>query len=122
MPKATRSKKEFYIGVDVGGTKILAALIDPLGGILIRKKYPTVRTTKPSVIGHQIEEIISEVLEESDVSRRAIRGIGLGIPGIVDHSDNKILVTPNISLAGYPLAEHLRKKFKFIRLANLGKS
>src|SRR3989338_2845779 len=104
--------RKLYIGVDVGGTKISAALLDPFGRILCRKKQPTIRTATPSVIGRQIERIIREILAESKVSPGSLRGIGLGIPGIVAPRTNKILVTPNICLAGYPLAERLRKVFR----------
>ena len=105
-------KAQFYIGVDVGGTKISAALVDPYGGILAHQKHPTARTTKPGVIGRQIEDIIKEVLLEGEVSVRSIKGIGLGVPGIVHPQSNKILVTPNIALAGYPLFHRLKKIFK----------
>ncbi len=106
-----RSHK-FYIGVDVGGTKISAALLDPYGGILCREKQPTIRTAKPAIIGRQIEKIIKEVLAESRVSLSSLGGIGIGIPGIVAPHTNKILVTPNICLTGYPLAERLKKVFR----------
>lgn len=103
---------EFYIGVDVGGTKISAAIVDPYGGILVHRKYPTIRTAKPALVGRQIEGIIKEVLSDGEVSAGAVKGIGVGVPGIVHPRSNKILVTPNIALAGYPLYRRLKKLFK----------
>src|SRR3990167_4124000 len=105
-------KHKLYIGVDVGGTKISAALLDPYGGILCRKKQPTIRTTRPVVIGRQIEKIIKEILSDSNLNLNSIGGIGVGIPGIVAPDTHKILVTPNICLTGYPLAERLKKVFR----------
>ena len=102
--------KNFYIGVDVGGTKISAALLDSHGKILVREKYSTLQGASPAVIGRQIEDIIRGVLLEAKVSPHSLKGIGVGIPGIVN-SQNKILVTPNIHLAGYPLAKRLKKVF-----------
>ena len=103
--------KKLYIGVDVGGTKISAALVDPQGKVLVRRKYPTPQAKHPSTIGRQIEKIIKEILLEGEVDSRSLEGIGLGVPGIVEPKTNKILVTPNIRLAGYPLAHRLRKVF-----------
>lgn len=104
--------KKFYIGVDVGGTKISAALIDAGGEIFAREKYPTPTTKKSSVIGNQIQDIIEDLLEDSKIDSDSLYGIGLGIPGIIDAKRNKILITPNIALTGYPLAEKLYKAFK----------
>ena len=104
--------EKFYIGVDLGGTKISAALVDPQGSILIRQKYPTAETTRPSDIGRQIENIIKEILLEGQVGSGSLYGIGVGIPGIVSPKNNAILVTPNVHLAGYPLAARLRKSFR----------
>ncbi len=121
--RKTKGKK-FYIGVDVGGTKISAALVGPSGQILARDKYSTLQGAKPSTIGCQVEDIIQEILSDAKIKSNAIYGIGLGIPGIVDAKTNKILVTPNIQLAGYPLSQNLRKKFRVKVLlgndANLG--
>lgn len=113
MANSKKSKsKKFYIGVDVGGTKISAALVDPKGKILAREKYPTLQGAPRAVIGRQIEEIIREVLLEAKVNARSLKGIGVGVPGIVEPESNQILVTPNIHLAGYPLAKRLKKLFK----------
>ena len=113
MPQLKKRKtREFYIGVDVGGTKVSAALVDPYGGILLRRKHPTTQSTQASQVGKQIENLIREVLSNAKVGTRSVRGIGIGVPGIVDPHSNKILVTPNIHLAGYPLAQRLHEIFR----------
>ena len=113
MAKLKKFKtKKFYIGVDVGGTKISAAIVDPSIRILLRSKHPAPRSPKPSIVGRQIEKLIRGILAEAKLSRKSLRGIGVGIPGIVDPKSNKILVTPNIALTGYPLAQRLKDGYR----------
>jgi glucokinase len=48
-----------------------------------------------------------------------VRGIGLGVPGIVDTHKDHILAAPNIRLTGFPLSAQLKRKFRVpIAMAN----
>ncbi len=105
-------KKQYFIGIDVGGTKIAAGLITPQGKILLKKKIPVPLNARSAVLGRMIQGLIEEILDEKDVPVSSLYGIGLGIPGIVDPASGKILRTPNIKLAGYPLIQRLKKAFK----------
>ena len=58
------------------------------------------------------KELIQEFLKEEKIARARIRGIGLGVPGIVKPDHRDILITPNVGLSGYPLAAQLEKSFK----------
>ena len=105
-------KKQYFIGMDVGGTKIAAGLVTPQGKILLRKKMSVPLNAQSAVLGQMIRGLIKEILDETQVSVSSLYGIGLGIPGIVDPDSGKILRTPNIKLAGYPLIQRLKKVFK----------
>ncbi|MCB9772095.1 MAG: ROK family protein [Candidatus Omnitrophica bacterium] len=104
-------KQKFLIGIDVGGTKIAAAAILPNGKILSRAKTSTPPKSKPTAILKVIFEIIEQVLREEQLSRKNIRAIGIGIPGIVN-KHNHILATPNINLANFPLCAKINKKYR----------
>ncbi len=117
-------KKKVYIGVDVGGTKISAALIDDSGKVISRQKISTPADAPPKDIEQAISEIIENFFKEHDFSDFELAGIGLGVPGIVDKDQETVLAAPNINLAGYPLVDKLKKSFKVKVLAgndvNLG--
>ncbi len=104
-------KQKFFIGIDVGGTKIAAAAVSANGKIVSRKKIATPPGSKPSAILKLIISLVDQVLVESGLPMQSLGGLGLGLPGIVD-KNNHILATPNIDLAGFPLCEKLRKKFR----------
>ena len=104
--------QELFVGIDVGGTKIAAALIDNSGKILIREKIPTPSNAPTSLLFKTIVDTIKEILNNSKDSQKNLAGIGVGIPGIVDVNQNRILATPNINLTGIAISQKLKIIFK----------
>lgn len=104
-------KSKFFIGVDVGGTKILAGLVDGAGRVLSRKKSPVSKKSNPRNILKTVSTLIEELLNKEKLSKESLGGIGVGIPGIVDPDKGKVLVTPNTNLSGFTLGPALKKKF-----------
>lgn len=103
--------KKFYIGVDVGGTKIAAGLVSPDGEILGWEKASTPRAKNAGEVMKGIVRAVRDVIADADLKPRHLRAIGIGVPGLVDAKSGKILVAPNISLAGYPIAAELKRRF-----------
>lgn len=101
-----------YIGVDVGGTKILAALVRPSGKILARSRCSTPRTENPEDVLAALLDMIRSILAEAKLDAKALAAIGVAVPGIVDPVSGHIVVTPNMNLSGFPLAERLQAAFE----------
>lgn len=99
-----------FIGIDIGGTKIAAALVTSSGKILTRAKS----STPPNAKGHDILKTILKTIDELryEYPLEKLGGIGVGIPGIAAPRTHEIIVTPNIKLAGFPLKNELAKRFK----------
>ncbi len=110
MKKKTKNK--VCVGIDIGGTKIAAGLVDQKGRLLAVKKSPTPKGGSGPQIFRLAEALVQELLKEKGISGARIRGIGAGVPGIVKPDHRDILVTPNVGLAGYPLAAQLEKSFR----------
>ena len=105
-------KQNVYIGIDIGATKILAGLIRPSGRITVRKKIPTPRGVKSKEIYKHLSGLIDQVLSNGGLRSKDLKGIAIGVPGIVDRDQKKILKTPNTSLARFPLASKLQRKYR----------
>jgi glucokinase len=103
-------KNKFFIGVDVGGTKILSGLVTGEGDILTRAKVSVEPKSDPDQVLKTISSLIAEVLDAEKRKAEDLSGIGVGIPGIIDDKKDKILTTPNIDLSGFPLKRELEKK------------
>jgi len=102
----------YYIGLDIGGTKIAGALVSASGRILARTKTATPKKVKSADIYDCVTDAIDELIHASHVRLTAIKGIGVGVPGIVDTRHHHILAAPNIALTGFPLRASLNRKYK----------
>jgi glucokinase len=100
------------IGVDIGGSKIEAALIR---GKKVSKVYSC-----PTPAGESKENVVKAVGDAIDkVITRSIAGIGIGVPGLVDLESNEVLDVMNIpSWDCVPLKKLLEDRFRKVVYIN----
>ena len=110
MVKKSKSSR-LYLGVDVGGTKILAALVRETGKIVGRKRCSTPRTANPEETLTAVLDLAKDVLSAAGLDNDALAGIGVAVPGIVDSQQGRVAITPNMNLTGFPMGQRLRKAF-----------
>lgn len=103
--------KKFFVGVDVGGTKIAAGLVTPRGEILGWEKASTPRAKNAAEVMKVIVRAVRDVISDAGLKPRRLRGIGIGVPGLVDAASGKVLVAPNLPIAGHPIAAELERRF-----------
>jgi len=99
------------IGIDLGGTKILATVVAPGGEILARSKAKTRSEEGPEAVIGRMIACAKGAVEASSVEQSAIAAVGVGAPGPLDPDTGVIIDTPN--LEGWQdihLAEALRKE------------
>ena len=80
------------IGIDVGGTKILAGLVDDAGNVLATARRPT-PAHDPEAVLAVVAEVVRELMAESSVP---VVGVGLGIAGQVENTRSTVLWAPNL--------------------------
>lgn len=100
-----------YIGLDVGGTNITAAMILKSGEIISRAKQKTPRDCDASEVIAEIASTIKKLIQSDDGKSSDIAGIGIGIPGVVDPKSGIVTAAPNIALKGAHLGDELKDKF-----------
>jgi glucokinase len=93
------------IGVDLGGTKILAGIVDRDGNVVHRREHPTPTESRDALIAG-IEEAAEELLSEE------IAAIGFGVPSPVDQSTGSVLQGVNIPLSDFPFRDRMADRFK----------
>ncbi len=104
----------YAIGVDLGGTKILTALVDGAGRVVQRHRVPTPRGG-PAAVVEAIAGTVDAVLQGTAVHRPQTTGIGVGSPGPLDPRTGIVLEPPN--LPGWhdvPLARMLSDRLGMI--------
>lgn len=96
-----------YIGLDIGGTKILGALFNEYGEILNRVKKKTKSSRGTEVVLEQIYKVIDELMEYENLE---LLGIGAGCPGFI--KDYKVVVfSPNIPFKDFDLGGIIKNKY-----------
>lgn len=103
-------RKKYFIGFDIGGTKVSAGLVNAQERIISQKKYATPPKANPEDIMESVGAMVNELLNEEGLSLTDIGGIGFGVPGIVDRKGT-IVRTPNLNLDGFELKQEAKNKF-----------
>ncbi|MCL2051694.1 MAG: ROK family protein [Lachnospiraceae bacterium] len=100
-----------HIGVDVGGTNLVAGVVTKEGEILAKAKRPTINDKGANAIIDDIKTIIAEACDKAGLSESKITSIGLGIPGPVDNDSGKVIFCANLPLTNASLADMLKEKW-----------
>jgi glucokinase len=90
---------EAYLGIDVGGTKIAAALLRD-GELGESRLVETEHDDQERLIG-QLQQAIEAVREDG------VRAVGIGVPSVVDFAQGRVRTSANIPLQDVPLRELL---------------
>lgn len=90
-----------YIGaIDIGGSKTIAGIVNENGELLIEKQ---IVTEKSDCAAHfnRCAALLLEAAAEYGVPAQALEGVGVSLPGMVDHSHSVLLLAPG-AVAGLP--------------------
>ena len=93
----------YWIGVDVGGTKILSGLFDNDMKILSRSKLATQSAEGGQAVFGRISQSVETVLKEANVSADDIKGMGLAIPGQILPNSRIVRYAPNLGWRDFEL-------------------
>jgi predicted NBD/HSP70 family sugar kinase len=101
----------YVIGVDVGESAFLVELFD--FRLQMRARHTSVTdmaVLDPEDAVSHITEGIESVIAESGVDRRAILGVGVGVPGLVEHREDAVVHGQSVGWHAVPLEAMLRSR------------
>lgn len=98
-----------YIGIDLGGTNIAGGIVDENGKMLYKLSVPTDISGGYQKIVKDIFELSQKLLEDAEMSRESIKGIGIGTPGTVDCEKKIVIRSGNLNIENAPIAEEFQK-------------
>lgn len=98
--------ERFTVGLDIGGTKIVAGIVDAYGTVLDR-----VRGVTPSKSPLATEDVIVDLVAEL-ASRWDVAGVGIGAAGFVDASRSTVLFAPHLAWRREPLRETIQRRLR----------
>ncbi len=104
--------RAFYIGIDLGGTKIAAGAVDiSTGAVSGRVVVPAEAQHGPEAVLARMARLAVEVRTAAGLAREEVRGIGIGVPGVTDPERGRTLFLPNLpgGWRDVPVAEIVRQ-------------
>jgi glucokinase len=99
----------YNIGIDLGGTKIAAGLVDEGGVIISRAETPTLAGRPYQAIVKDMAEYSLRMLLECGKDLDEVSSIGIGIPGIADQHTGRVVFCTNLSWHDIPLRDELQR-------------
>lgn len=99
------------IGVDIGGMSLKAGLVNKEGKILYKETIKTDVNKGENYFLDCLKSLIDSLIKYAKESNLEVKGIGLGVPGIVNNELKTIEYAPNLNVENLSLIECL-KDFK----------
>jgi glucokinase len=95
MPPAPRPTK-LRGGIDLGGTKIEAIVVDSRHKVLGAARHPTPVTGTPADVAKQMAAALTEAATAAGTTPQALAGVGVGSPGSVDTAAGTVAGARNL--------------------------
>jgi glucokinase len=108
-------------GIDLGGTKIQAAIVDDDGEIRGQSRIPTPTEGGPKAVTKACGDAVVLATEDAGIEPRELVAIGVGSPGVIDVEANAVTSARNLPdwEGTFPLGGELSKRFGLpVRLGN----
>jgi glucokinase len=102
-----------YIGVDLGGTNLRAAIVDTSSGEYAHlKQIPAQAHKGHEAVMERMGDLIEGVVQTSAVPKSQIGGVGIGVPGVLDLERGVVLFLPNLpgTWPNVPLASTIQTR------------
>ncbi|WP_250291979.1 ROK family glucokinase [Frankia sp. CiP1_Cm_nod1] len=98
------ARPDLVIGVDVGGTKVAAGVVDGSGTVLSSLRRPT-PSQQPAAVADLIGEVVDEL--RAAVAPRPVQAVGIGAAGLIDRDRSRVLFAPNLAWRDEPLRDEV---------------
>ncbi len=110
----------YYIGIDLGGTNIVAGIVDSSSKLIAKASLATPEKASGDEIAKVMRKAANLAIVEAGIRFEDIDSIGVGSPGIVDTQSDSIVFASNLGFKNEPLGEKTSLAFdgKPVRLVN----
>lgn len=100
---------KYYIGIDLGGTNIVAAVVDENYSIISKASTKTNRPRPAEAIADDMAAMAIKAVEEAGLTMADIEWVGVGTPGLANSETGIIEYSNNLGFENTPMAELIRK-------------
>ncbi len=96
------------VGIDLGGTKMMAAALDERGKVVASRKLMTQPNLGAEGVTGEIAKLVAKMIK--GVKPGKVAGVCVGAPGAMDPQGGIVYHAPNLGWKQYPLSKNLGKK------------
>lgn len=100
------------LGIDVGATKIYAAVVDAGNNIVGKGKIRVELSKNPQSLALQVKQAADVALDACGMKLNAIGSVGIALPTSIDPLTGDCVHAPNLGLKNFSVREHFRKLFE----------
>ena len=118
------ARSKYLVGVDLGGTNIVAgALAEDGSDVLALRSEPTRADQGAEAvvdrIVRMIDTVIAETIAHTGAKRDDMIGVGVGAPGPLDRERGIVVTTPNLGWTNFPLRDVIAERARLpVRIDN----
>ena len=100
-----------YVGIDIGGTNLVAAVIGKTGQIISKSSRPVNHAWSAEELCTQIAHLGQQAAVCGGIDPEKIQAIGIGLPGLVDNETGVVIQTPNMPFQNTPLRDLFQREW-----------
>ncbi|HKV49900.1 MAG TPA: ROK family protein [Gemmatimonadaceae bacterium] len=113
----TKVRTRYILGVDLGGTNIVAGAMPEDGSreIAVRSEPTHAERGSEAVVDRivsMLAQVISDVIEKHGAQPHDFLGVGVGAPGPLDRERGVVVVAPNLGWRDFPLRDAISDRIR----------
>ena len=103
---------KYYAGIDLGGTNIVAGIVDEHFVIVASAKRKTALPRPCDAIVEDMAAALKEAAAQAGISLKELEYVGLGCPGMIDYHHGVVVYSNNLEFYHEPLGEKLSQQLE----------
>ena len=100
----------YYLGIDLGGTNIVAGVVDEDGNIIVKASCKTNAPRSQEEICDDMAAVALKALESANLTKNDIRFIGIGAPGAVNGATGVIEFANNFNFHNWEIVRMMKER------------
>ena len=101
-----------FVGMDISGAMYKCILMDLRGGVVFRRACLKSELEKKADIIDLIIDFIETTITESGIDRKKLSGIGIGVPGLVEIQEGRVITSIDYNCKNVDVRTPLQKHFQ----------
>ena len=103
--------ESYILGIDLGGTKVMAGVLDGEGKILSRARDKTRAWRGDEAVFQTVAQTARRAIESAGVDSSQVAAVGIGAPGPLDPDTGYIIESSNMNFKNFPMGPRLSEEF-----------